>query len=315
MREIENLKPVRKIDLVGFTYGDYHSSQFGLVRVSSGNRYSEYLSPTLKMTTTEVEGMDGVLYFRTNKGQRNFTVNVAFDKVKEADIRDIKEWLSGEPKPLIFDERPYVKYMCVVSSAPQIQYLMFDEEGERVYKGEMTINFVSYMSYGLSVKEFAEEYLEENFDEWSDTSGLPYKTFYDEEGETHEYNVVEDGKTMYVYNAGDVETDYELVLYVDSATAEIEVGGSKATFTLPVLSKGGNGFKLSANSKMGYAYAEEVKFTTTEEKVTVEVVGDKILLITDDAELPELPRGRSKILLSAGTYTNMATITYHYRYV
>lgn len=310
---IDSLKPLRKIDLVGFTYGDYHSSQFGLVRVSSGNRYSEYLSPTLKNTTVDVSGMDGALYFGTNKGQRAFSINMAFDNVKEVDIRNMKEWLSSGPKPLIFDERPYVEYICVVNSAPQIQYLMFDEEGERVYKGELSVSFVSYLSYGLSVegKKFAEDYLEENFDEWADTSDIPFRKFIDSENKTHEYDKVEAG-AMYVYNAGDSETDYELTLFVDGASAKIALGEKNYTFTMPTKTEGGNAFRVRINSKLQFAYAEEVKIADG----AVSVLKEKVLLIPDgEKELFRLPRGRSKIALDVSTYASMTTITYRYRYV
>ena len=133
MRSIDELRPIKHSDMVGFYFGDYHTSQFGLVRVSSGNRYTEYLFPTLKTNTVDNNSIDGSLYFGTNKSTRTFQIDLAFDSVTEDDLRDIKEWLTGV-HPLIFDERPYVAYTCTLNSAPQIKFLTFNENGNRVYK-------------------------------------------------------------------------------------------------------------------------------------------------------------------------------------
>ena len=189
MRSIEKLRPVRYDDLTGFKFGDYHSSQFGLIRVSNGSRYNEYLLPTLKNTTTDVPGMEGTLYFGTQKTTRSFQVDMAFDSLTEEDIRDIREWLTGAHS-LIFDERPYIQYMCILNSAPQLKYLTFEENGERIYKGELSVNFVSYLPYGYSIdgKKFIDDFFDENFEEWSNASHLAYKNFY--EGETlHKYTI------------------------------------------------------------------------------------------------------------------------------
>ena len=232
MRSIEKLRPVRYDDLTGFKFGDYHSSQFGLIRVSNGSRYNEYLLPTLKNTTTDVPGMEGTLYFGTQKTTRSFQVDMAFDSLTEEDIRDIREWLTGAHS-LIFDERPYIQYMCILNSTPQLKYLTFEENGERIYKGELSVNFVSYLPYGYSIdgKKFIDDFFDENFEEWSNASHLAYKNFY--EGETlHTYDKFE-GNNVYVYNGGDVEADYVLTCYfTEGATAKISMNDVSYEFSL-----------------------------------------------------------------------------------
>jgi hypothetical protein len=42
----DNLRSI-KGDFIGFTLGDIHSSELGLVRVSDGSRYNEDLLPPL----------------------------------------------------------------------------------------------------------------------------------------------------------------------------------------------------------------------------------------------------------------------------
>lgn len=310
MRSIEKLRPVRYDDLTGFKFGDYHSSQFGLIRVSNGSRYNEYLLPTLKNTTTDVPGMEGTLYFGTQKTTRSFQVDMAFDSLTEEDIRDIREWLTGAHS-LIFDERPYIQYMCILNSAPQLKYLTFEENGERIYKGELSVNFVSYLPYGYSIdgKKFIDDFLDENFEEWSNASHLAYKNFY--EGETlHTYDKFE-GNNVYVYNGGDVEADYVLTCYfTEGATAKISMNDVSYEFSLREKSKNDTRLELSVNSKLQYARCRDVNIT---DGVITGVSDYEIML--PSTEMFKIPVGQSLI-----TCTNIDTsapnvIDYKYRFL
>ena len=310
MRSIEKLRPVRYDDLTGFKFGDYHSSQFGLIRVSNGSRYNEYLLPTLKNTTTDVPGMEGTLYFGTQKTTRSFQVDMAFDSLTEEDIRDIREWLTGAHS-LIFDERPYIQYMCILNSAPQLKYLTFEENGERIYKGELSVNFVSYLPYGYSIdgKKFIDDFLDENFEEWSNASHLAYKNFY--EGETlHTYDKFE-GNNVYVYNGGDVEADYVLTCYfTEGATAKISMNDVSYEFSLRAKSANSTHLELSVNSKLQYARCRDVNIANG----VITGVSDYEIMLPS-TEMFKIPVGQSLI-----TCTNIDTsapnvIDYKYRFL
>ena len=310
MRSIEKLRPVRYDDLTGFKFGDYHSSQFGLIRVSNGSRYNEYLLPTLKNTTTDVPGMEGTLYFGTQKTTRSFQVDMAFDSLTEEDIRDIREWLTGAHS-LVFDERPYIQYMCILNSAPQLKYLTFEENGERIYKGELSVNFVSYLPYGYSIdgKKFIDDFLDENFEEWSNASHLAYKNFY--EGETlHTYDKFE-GNNVYVYNGGDVEADYVLTCYfTGGATAKVSMNDVSYEFSLRAKSANSTHLELSVNSKLQYARCRDVNIT---DGVITGISDYEIML--PSTEMFKIPVGQSHI-----TCTNIDTsapnvIDYKYRFL
>ena len=310
MRSIEKLRPVRYDDLTGFKFGDYHSSQFGLIRVSNGSRYNEYLLPTLKNTTTDVSGMEGTLYFGTQKTTRSFQVDMAFDSLTEEDIREIREWLTGAHS-LIFDERPYIQYMCILNSAPQLKYLTFEENGERIYKGELSVNFVSYLPYGYSIdgKKFIDDFLDENFEEWSNASHLAYKNFY--EGETLRTYDKFEGNNVYVYNGGDVEADYVLTCYfTEGATAKISMNDVSYEFSLRAKSANSTHLELSVNSKLQYARCRDV---TIANGVITGISDYEIML--PSTEMFKIPVGQSLI-----TCTNIDTsapnvIDYKYRFL
>ena len=310
MRSIEKLRPVRYDDLTGFKFGDYHSSQFGLIRVSNGSRYNEYLLPTLKNTTTDVPGMEGTLYFGTQKTTRSFQVDMAFDSLTEEDIRDIREWLTGAHS-LIFDERPYIQYMCILNSAPQLKYLTFEENGERIYKGELSVNFVSYLPYGYSIdgKKFIDDFLDENFEEWSNASHLAYKNFY--EGETLRTYDEFEGNNVYVYNGGDVEADYVLTCYFsEGATAKISMNDVSYEFSLRAKSANSTHLELSVNSKLQYARCRDVYI----DKGVITGKSDYEIMLPS-TEMFKIPVGQSLI-----TCTNIDTsapnvIDYKYRFL
>jgi hypothetical protein len=296
--------------LTGFKFGDYHSSQFGLIRVSNGSRYNEYLLPTLKNTTTDVPGMEGTLYFGTQKTTRSFQVDMAFDSLTEEDIRDIREWLTGTHS-LVFDERPYIQYMCILNSAPQLKYLTFEENGERIYKGELSVNFVSYLPYGYSIdgKKFIDDFLDENFEEWSNASHLAYKNFY--EGETlHTYDKFE-GNNVYVYNGGDIEADYVLTCYfAEGVTAKISMNDISYKFSLRAKSANSTHLELSINSKLQYARCRDVNIANG----VITGISDYEIILPS-TEMFKIPVGQSLI-----TCTNIDTsapnvVDYKYRFL
>ena len=310
MRSIEKLRPVRYDDLTGFKFGDYHSSQFGLIRVSNGSRYNEYLLPTLKNTTTDAPGMEGTLYFGTQKTTRSFQVDMAFDSLTEEDIRDIREWLTGAHS-LIFDERPYIQYMCILNSAPQLKYLTFEENGERIYKGELSVNFVSYLPYGYSIdgKKFIDDFLDENFEEWSNASHLAYKNFY--EGETLRTYDKFEGNNVYVYNGGDVEADYVLTCYfTEGATAKISMNDVSYEFSLRAKSANSTHLELSVNSKLQYARCRDVNIANG----VITGISDYEIMLPS-TEMFKIPVGQSLITCTNIDTSAPNTIDYKYRFL
>lgn len=124
-------------DFTGFTFGDWHSSdpQTGdiVVRVSGGDRYEEQLHPEIKDITAEVPGMDGVYYFGSNYGPKNFDIEIAFDSLTETQFRELrKAFGTKRVQELIFDERPYKKYMAKIESPVELSYVCFDEPRKRI---------------------------------------------------------------------------------------------------------------------------------------------------------------------------------------
>ena len=137
------------IDFLAFSFNGLHSwDDFGIIRTSDGNRYNDNLMPTMQDKTAEVPGGDGMYYFGTTHKQKDFSISFAFDNMSETTYRRMKQWLNGkEIGDLWFSEAPYKVYTAKPTGTPNIKSLCFEIDGQRVYKGEGSIQFVAYWPY------------------------------------------------------------------------------------------------------------------------------------------------------------------------
>ena len=139
----------KDMDFIGFTFNGLHSwYNLGVLRVTKGDRIVEMLAPQMKDVTAEATGNDGQFYFGTWHQTKTFQIDVAFDNLSEERFRKWKRFCNGkELGDLIFDEMPYKVYTAKITGTPQLDFLCFDEDGKRVYKGEGSIQFTCYWPY------------------------------------------------------------------------------------------------------------------------------------------------------------------------
>lgn len=241
------MSEIKYDDFTGFTFDGLHSSKFNIIVTSNGNRYSEDLFPSPKDNTIDMPRRDGLIYVSSKLQVKNFTLNIAYDKLDESQFRAMRTWLSKkELAPLIFDERPYKKYMVKASAAPKLNYICFDEDmddsqihlvsqassgnnTQRIYKGEGSITFVCYDGVATLAKDsvMLNDYAYDNKNEWKDSSGLltenvvPRDTeYYNVNGNTVGYLDIfgqsqTDAKygtsyygTVFIHNPGDISADF-----------------------------------------------------------------------------------------------------------
>jgi phage-related protein len=232
-------------DFTGFYLDGIHSSTYGIIRTSDGNYYPEGLIPEFDDYDIELVGGDGDVYSGRRYRKTSFTIPIAFDHLTEKQLRELRNWVGGDKlKEFRFDERPYKAYWVKISSRPELEYVCFMEqkqdgalgEQERIYKGEGALEFTAYSPFGYCIDEstklIPEEglveangknwqvlgtyspftVLDDNVVEWAETSGLKnslvgYNEFSvaEPKGENYEY-------TATLYNPGDFDTDFELLL-------------------------------------------------------------------------------------------------------
>ncbi len=139
-------------DFLGFQLGNEHSYGLNITRVSTNDRYQDNLLPNFADATVQVPGGDGTYYWNTYYTQKPFTIDFAFDDLRDEDLRALRQMFSYKGiKPLIFDEFPYKKYMVKCAQPPQLKYLCFDHLEFRIYKGEGTVTMIAYYPFAFSV--------------------------------------------------------------------------------------------------------------------------------------------------------------------
>ena len=218
-----------KGDFISFTYNGVHSTELGIVRTSSSNRYNDQLVPTSQDKTVVVPGGNGTYFFGSNYTQRAITLNIAYDEVTEATLRRMRKVFSADTiYPLIFDDAPYKVYYAKVSGQPQLNYIPFQNYDSdflggtpRIYKGEGTINFVCYdpFAHCLNDYKYLNQYIVnnpswykyDNKNEWNLSANLlSIKGNYDT------YNVSSGFK---LYNPGDEEADFDFIIPISAASS------------------------------------------------------------------------------------------------
>lgn len=144
-------------DFIGFRFGNVHTKDLNLVVVTSSDRYEKNLLPSPKDYTVEIPGGDGQYYFGQTFDSREFNCDVAFDSVDEATWRKISQLFATDKlQDLVFDELPYKTYRAKLKSKPEFKFICFTDRdtGERVYKGEGTLNFICYFPYAFGFNKY-----------------------------------------------------------------------------------------------------------------------------------------------------------------
>ena len=264
-----------KGDFIGFSFNEHRSESLGIVRVSDGSRYNEDLVPTTQDKTVQVPGGDGFYYFGSDYTQRQFSINIAFDELTEKQFRELQQVFgTKELGKLVFDERPY-KYYMVKSSKPQLKYICFGKDGERIYKGEGTLTFTAYYPFAKSVFKFLEKEIEKetgkevyvlrktysNIEEWAEASGMKAQDMK-AQGKLDTIPKNEDNEPIpgdiLVYNAGDLETDFILKFNgapggaVNIELSQQNVGNKKALLNLKKfgLKNTDTGFQINTKTNL-----------------------------------------------------------------
>lgn len=151
-----------KGDFISFTYNGVHSTDLGIVHVSTSDRYTDSLLPTIQDKSVQVPGGDGTYFFGSYYTQRQITVNIAYDEITEERLRAIRR-VFGDRKshPLIFDDEPYKIYYAKVTGTPQLTYIPFQNyESEflngtpRLYKGEGVLTFTCYEPFAHTLNSY-----------------------------------------------------------------------------------------------------------------------------------------------------------------
>ena len=237
---------------LGFTYNGIHSSTLGITRISVSNRQSINLLPTLKDSTGNIEGVDGVTYFGTKYTKREIPVNFAFENLSQQQLELIKTLFdSKEISSLIFDEHPYKVYSAKVTSQVITKYVVFSNDGIDYYKGEGSLTFTCYFPFARGRYQWQEDYIVDNILEWQDENN---NFDYEAEG-WEEVSDDADAYTGHLYY--DFDIDQEIVGSVVELSENFDWIEPKSLFiyksqSLPNSNSGVTIFRYKPTSLINY---------------------------------------------------------------
>ena len=196
-----------KGDYLGFTYNGRHSSDLGIIRVSSGNRYTDNIKLNEKDSTVDIPGNDGQYYFGSQFSSRDFNINFVFQDITEEQIQLIKTTF-GDKKihDLIFDEYPYKVYSAAVTTSIILKTVAFGEDNSLKYSGEGNIKLTSYNKYARSRFQFREDYNIRNIPEW-----VKYKDWFEGQIKIADNSSSTESYGTIIGNKNDLETFFQLM--------------------------------------------------------------------------------------------------------
>lgn len=235
-------------DFIGFTWDGMSMSRLNVIRTSNGSRFNENLLATMQDKTNQIPGNDGTYYFGSWYTAKPFSIQIAFEKLTELQIRQLRQLFGDKGiHRLSFDEQPYKEYLVKCTGAPQLKYIPFDDEVEdteteitdiyypspagqwrnRIYKGEGTLTFTAYCPYARAratdletLHELDEDVyfaFEEGAEQWESAEVLPPTAI----------RALDSNYTIDLNNCGDTPTDFILIF-----ENFFEIEGQKITISL-----------------------------------------------------------------------------------
>lgn len=164
-----NLMPWGK-EFIDFSFAGRHISEFGMVAVSSGDRYSLKGSPEFQDETTTVNGVNGQYYWGTNFKTKTYNYSLATDGMTERQFEDFKRHFRPGRYGQFYDDTWFDRYSYVrIKSVIDFSFIPFQEEVEvagnkiksRIYKGECKISFIQDIPYTYSFYQILDSKLSE----------------------------------------------------------------------------------------------------------------------------------------------------------
>lgn len=140
----QNLMPWGK-EYIDFSFAGRHISEFGLVAVTSSDRYQFPGSPEFKDEVSEVNGVWGQYYWGTNFKTRTYTYSLVTDGMTERQFEEFKKLFRPGHYGQFYEDTWFERYCYVrVKNVLDFTFVPFQEQVEiagvkfpsRVYRGE-----------------------------------------------------------------------------------------------------------------------------------------------------------------------------------
>lgn len=137
-------------EFIDFSFAGKHISEFDMVAVSDGDRYSLDMSSTFDDETSTINGLNGQYYWGTTFNANQINFKLATDGITEKQLTAFKKhFVPGKYGKLFVDERIGRYCWARVKSVITLNFIPFQEQNTiqgvifhtNTYKGEASIAF------------------------------------------------------------------------------------------------------------------------------------------------------------------------------
>ena len=164
----ETRLPAMYRSFISFMWGGRLIEDFGLIAVTTNNAIERDIHAPFKNLTTELEVMDGQLFWGAHHQANSLSLTLHTDEITERQLRDFANWFKpGIERELILAEHPNRKIMARLEEPPRYSMLPFEkqiktpwsntETSTTIYRGSMTIKFTMDYPFWESINNFMEE--------------------------------------------------------------------------------------------------------------------------------------------------------------
>lgn len=144
-------------DFIRLTFDGVKTSDLNLYVVSNSGRYTTSLSPQFENRTTSVPGRPGLLYWGTDLGAQELTIQLATDGITGTQLNKLKKlFVPGKLGTLSFEESSYREYKVMLLAPSSMNFVPFiktEASGypTSLYKGEIELQLTTLEPYGYSI--------------------------------------------------------------------------------------------------------------------------------------------------------------------
>ena len=182
-----------KESFLDLKFNNHWVSEYGLVVVSDGSRYSETLFPDFTHTTATVPGKEGTVYWGTTLSGRTIIKKLVTDGMTSRQYAAFKNnFKPGTYAELRFGESAYKYTYAYINENSTFTFIPFETSisvsevtyPDILYKGECNLIFfmpdpLFYSDYYISTTDISPyNYTQKD---WFIESGLPISTWLDKE--------------------------------------------------------------------------------------------------------------------------------------
>lgn len=166
VKELTSGKRPWEKEFIDFEFDGKHVSEFGLVVVSDGDRLSMDLSAPFTDETSEVNGVDGQLFWGTKRNAAKRQFKLTTDGMSWNDVAAFKKHFQPGRYGKLIEDSEFGKYCYArVADQPIFTHIPFKKKSTfnkvdfntNEFKGEITITFVMDSPWKYGIQNYIEE--------------------------------------------------------------------------------------------------------------------------------------------------------------